>query len=571
MKLDDTTSPMSKGQMQKEIRNRWKNLSEVEKEVYTSVARADFAAFKAKMDAFTSGPLKDFKEAWAARAPPACSETEPSEEEALESDSEPDDDEQDFRLWKRRKGPRPAPTAYRLFRKDFDKECAVAASVSGSQGSTEGKVDSKEVTGKAMEAWNSAPSDVKARYSESAAALSARYRTDLTQFESVAREQYRKEREENGGRPLIHRKRKAPCAVVNLGERIVGWRIRLFRAGSTGMGGASRHGNIVVVTGYNAGSEMHSVLYEQNNSVAWMDLYDVEHGVSWKRIRDREAQALKLVKWQRERLDDAPPDITTHVENLLRYGYTRISSVFPPEFVRDLLHNDCEPASPRDTDSTAGEGESSSAGMRRSLRQRSSAQAWRGAIKTISAHIRKSDSGVSISAPLCTRSHGRYDFPLPEKIQEQTQAVLDSSPVMKLISYMLKGRFSSSTRNIMLSEPGSSCQDVHTDSSWAGKRQRNPAPHYYTVLIPLVNQTKETGGTRLYPGTHLDSTARIEGDGGLIKGVEDPQSAGDAIVFDGLLQHCGTANVSFSPPIDRYFFYAAFCRGRDANVDVTGK
>ena len=33
------------------------------------------------------------------------------------------------------------------------------------------------------------------------------------------------------------------------------------------------------------------MLYEQNNSVAWMYLYAVEEGVSWKRIRDREPQA----------------------------------------------------------------------------------------------------------------------------------------------------------------------------------------------------------------------------------------------------------------------------------------
>ena len=128
-----------------------------------------------------------------------------------------------------------------------------------------------------------------------------------------------------------------------------------------------------------------------------------------------------------------------------------------------------------------------------------------------------------------------------------------------------------STENIMLSASGSSCQPVHTDSSWQGKRRKNPAPHYYTVLIPLVNQDKFTGGTRIYPGTHLDSTALTVDDGGLIPGIEDPQMAGDALIFDGLLQHCGTPNVSDSPVVDRYFYYAAVCRGKDPNTEVTGK
>ena len=54
----------------------------------------------------------------------------------------------------------------------------------------------------------------------------------------------------------------------------------------------------------------------------------------------------------------------------------------------------------------------------------------------------------------------------------------------------------------------------------------------------------ETGGTRVYPGTHRDINLGAKVNGGTIEHVENPQKAGDALVFDGLLQHHGTENVS---------------------------
>ena len=54
----------------------------------------------------------------------------------------------------------------------------------------------------------------------------------------------------------------------------------------------------------------------------------------------------------------------------------------------------------------------------------------------------------------------------------------------------------------------------------------------------------ETGGTRVYPGTHRDINLGAKVNGGTVEHVENPQKAGDALVFDGLLQHHGTENVS---------------------------
>ena len=81
---------------------------------------------------------------------------------------------------------------------------------------------------------------------------------------------------------------------------------------------------------------------------------------------------------------------------------------------------------------------------------------------------------------------------------------LRESGLMSLVQLILKGRGQIRAQNIMLSAPGSVEQPIHTDSQWDKRRNRNPAPHYLTVLIPLVDQDLQTGGTRLHPGTHRD-------------------------------------------------------------------
>ena len=76
-----------------------------------------------------------------------------------------------------------------------------------------------------------------------------------------------------------------------------------------------------------------------------------------------------------------------------------------------------------------------------------------------------------------------------------------------------------------------------------------------------------TGGTRVYPGTHRNASINPP----YSAGVELDMEAGDAIIFDGLLQHQGTENTTVSPPVERYFYYVAICTGEDPNTEVTGK
>mmetsp|Transcript_6082 Transcript_6082/g.7315 ORF Transcript_6082/g.7315 Transcript_6082/m.7315 type:complete len:163 (-) Transcript_6082:97-585(-) len=129
------------------------------------------------------------------------------------------------------------------------------------------------------------------------------------------------------------------------------------------------------------------------------------------------------------------------------------------------------------------------------------------------------------------------------------------------------------THDILLSKPGSTRQVIHTDSSWDGKRRRNPPIHYLTVLIPLTLQDRATGGTRVWPRTHRVKDAYVGHNEDYVDAVHPLLKVGDALIFDGLLSHCGMENRSGivgDKARDRYFYYGAFASGHDPNTDVTG-
>ena len=114
-------------------------------------------------------------------------------------------------------------------------------------------------------------------------------------------------------------------------------------------------------------------------------------------------------------------------------------------------------------------------------------------------------------------------------------------------------------------------QPVHTDSDWGKRKKQNPRPHYYTILIALSPHNKHTGGTKLYPGSHRDVS--IEPDES--KATHLDLNPGDALVFDGLLLHCGMPNLSgttgHGEEQDRFLYYTAISTDRvDANTQVTG-
>lgn len=71
----------------------------------------------------------------------------------------------------------------------------------------------------------------------------------------------------------------------------------------------------------------------------------------------------------------------------------------------------------------------------------------------------------------------------------------------------------------------------------------------------------------MWPGTHVDEEADLSGVSP-VDVISPLIEMGDALVFDGLLSHCGMENVSREE--DRFIFYAAFSSLHDPNTDVTG-
>jgi hypothetical protein len=292
-------------------------------------------------------------------------------------------------------------------------------------------------------------------------------------------------------------------------------------------------------------------------------------------------------KWQRDLLETSPVWARHHVENLLTLGFCKVPNVFETSVVKTLLNG--------------GEEEEKKV-KRRALRERTARQIWKGARNTIEAHVdRKSGGRVTVLAPACERSHGRYDFPIPSEVIKSLSLVekLDARP-LALVRHMFSGRSSTTkkkkhndnvdekeqppkkkrktskrgrikTHNVMVSKPGSVLQPVHTDSDWGKRANQNPRPHYYTILIALSNHNASTGGTKLYPGSHRDKS--IEPDES--KSTHLDLNPGDALVFDGLLLHCGMPNLSGTPghgdEQDRFLYYTAISTDRiDANTQVTG-
>jgi len=312
----------------------------------------------------------------------------------------------------------------------------------------------------------------------------------------------------------------------------------------------------------------------------------------------------ELVNWQRKKIDECPnPKWKIHVREVLKDGYTLFPNVLSKEIIHQFLHNSTATAIETTTSNINNtsmqnniiqndENCSHVSPPRRKLRKRSASQVWKGAIATMNAHINRVGDRITVKAPVCVRSAGRYDMELNTRA---SKPIYDSvTDVVNFVQFLLNRRGSIKTQNVMLSEPGSVTQPIHTDSNWEGHRQRDPRPHYFTILIPFTDQDLETGGTRVYPGTHRDAKLGAKTNGGTIEGVENPQKAGDALVFDGLLQHHGTENVTgqkkkiatcndsngnsentdvylCTQKRNRYFYYMAIAIGADPNTYVTGK
>lgn len=224
-------------------------------------------------------------------------------------------------------------------------------------------------------------------------------------------------------------------------------------------------------------------------------------------------------------------------------GYVVCRQALSPSAIDELLHGRAGGVTEEEEEENPS---------KRPRRHRAKNHQWLGAKQCIKMHRQESGLGV-----LAERGRGRYDLPLPQFLLRQVLTHLGS--LWPLIEALLpKG--SVKTANVMLSAPGSSRQDKHTDSSG---RKTGP-PHYLTVLVPLTAQDEHTGMTQLWPKSHHACAGEDD------EPICPALAVGDALVFDGLLHHLGTENATKDR--DRYFFYLAYSSKRtDPNTQLTGE
>jgi hypothetical protein len=174
-------------------------------------------------------------------------------------------------------------------------------------------------------------------------------------------------------------------------------------------------------------------------------------------------RVIALKSWERKLLLSAEAkraEWRSHVLELLRDGYTVVKAALPPATANELI----EGAVVKLPSAAAVTAAAAPPPPRRVMRQRSGAQTWLGAKRSIKAHIRGvsngecdaggvgSDGVISVVAPLCTRGAGRYDFPLPPHVSGPVEEHLRAGGIrpLALVSHMLNGRGAVKTQNIML-------------------------------------------------------------------------------------------------------------------------
>lgn len=134
-----------------------------------------------------------------------------------------------------------------------------------------------------------------------------------------------------------------------------------------------------------------------------------------------------------------------------------------------------------------------------------------------------------------------------------------ANPILTPFLESLLGKdFILAAMSAVASFPGAPDQHLHRDATMLFGPENTAdfdVPVYsVTVLVPLINFTKETGCTRVWPGSH-----KIPGrENGLAVGSLDPEvHVGSVLISDGRVLHRGAANRSDKL---RPLFYTTFHR-----------
>lgn len=138
------------------------------------------------------------------------------------------------------------------------------------------------------------------------------------------------------------------------------------------------------------------------------------------------------------------------------------------------------------------------------------------------------------------------------------RAVISNPVLLPFLESVLGVDFILAAMSAVASFPGAPDQHLHRDATmlFGPDNTADTALPVYsiTILVPLINFTKETGCTRVWPGSH-----KIAGrEAGLAVGSLDPEvHVGSVLISDGRVLHRGAANQSDKL---RPLFYTTFHR-----------
>lgn len=136
--------------------------------------------------------------------------------------------------------------------------------------------------------------------------------------------------------------------------------------------------------------------------------------------------------------------------------------------------------------------------------------------------------------------------------------VISNPILLPFLESFLGKDFILAAMSAVASFPGAPDQHLHRDATMLFGPQNvadyNLPVYSITMLVPLIDFTRETGCTRVWPGSH-----KIAGrDEGLAVGSLDPEvRVGSVLISDGRVLHRGAANGSNKL---RPLFYATFHR-----------
>lgn len=134
--------------------------------------------------------------------------------------------------------------------------------------------------------------------------------------------------------------------------------------------------------------------------------------------------------------------------------------------------------------------------------------------------------------------------------------IYGNSLMMPVLRGLLGPRFVMGGFGTVVSLPGARAQHIHRDHPelFGNFDHEHHLPAFaLTIAIPLIDMDTITGTTRLIPGSHRASVERAKS----MAWMDPVVSAGSVLIWDYLLFHGGTANLSDRV---RPLLYFSYCR-----------